>query len=98
MKNIVFICLFLIGCAKYNKKEIRSDIDIRLTNTSIKDSTDLKIIITNNSPKNYYLLYSSKSVNDIMKEFNNGSSLYTISAVLVNDENSSPDIELYDGR
>jgi hypothetical protein len=97
MKNIIFICLFFIGCAKYNQKEIRSDIDIRLTNTSIKDSTDLKITITNNTLKNYYLLYSSKSVNDIMKEFNNGSSLYTISAVLVNDENSSPDIELYDG-
>ncbi|WP_235498540.1 hypothetical protein, partial [Flavobacterium sp. Leaf359] len=65
MKKIIFICFFFIGCAKYNQKEIRSDIDIRLTNTSIKDSTDLKITLTNNSPKNYYLLYSSKSVNDI---------------------------------
>ncbi len=42
MKKIIFICFFFIGCAKYNQKEIRSDIDIRLTNTSIKDSTDLK--------------------------------------------------------
>ncbi len=32
-----------------------------------------------------------------MKEFNNGESLYTISAVLVNNENSSPDITLHDG-
>ena len=97
MKKIIFICFFFIGCAKYNQNEVRSDIDIRLTNTSIKDSTDLKITLTNNSLKNYYLLYNSKSVNDIMKEFNNGESLYTISAVLVNNENSSPDITLHDG-
>ncbi len=49
MKKIIFICFVLIGCAKYNKKEIRSDIDIRLTNNSVKDSTDLKITINNNS-------------------------------------------------
>jgi hypothetical protein len=97
MKKIIFICFILIGCVKYNQKEIRSDIDFRLTNTSIKDSTDLKITITNNTLKNYYLLYSSKSVNDIMKEFNNGESLYTISADIVDDKNSPISIELYDG-
>ncbi|KQS53203.1 hypothetical protein ASG38_00180 [Flavobacterium sp. Leaf359] len=96
MKNII-ICFFFIGCAKYNRSEIRSDIDMKLTNTSIKDSTDLKITITNNSLKNYYLLYSSKSVNDIMKEFNNSGALYTISAVIVDDENSSIDLKLYEG-
>ncbi len=48
MKNII-ICFFFIGCAKYNRREIRSDIDIRLTNNSVKDSTDLKITINNNS-------------------------------------------------
>ena len=96
MKNIIFICLFFIGCAKYNQKEIRSDIDIRLTNTSIKDSTDLKITITNNSLKNYYLLYNTKSANDSMKEFNNIKTLYTIQAVIVNEKNSGLDTSLLD--
>ncbi|KQS53199.1 hypothetical protein ASG38_00160 [Flavobacterium sp. Leaf359] len=96
MKKIIFICFVLIGCAKYNQKEIRSDIDIRLTNTSIKDSTDLKITITNNSLKNYYLLYNTKSVNDSMKEFNKGQTLYTFESFIVTDKKKVLSTELLD--
>ena len=94
-KKIIFICFFLIGCAKYHRSEIRSDISIKVTNRSIKDSTDLKITITNNTLKNYYLLYNTKSINDSMKEFNMGETLYTISAIIVDDKNSSLAVELF---
>ena len=96
MKKIIFICFFFIGCSTYNQKEIRSDIDIRLTNTSIKDSTDLKITLTNNSLKNYYLLYNTKSVNDSMKEFNKGQTLYTIESFIVTDKKKVLSTELLD--
>lgn len=75
---ILLATLLLCSCAVHNSQEY-SEIQLYLKNKKVVDNSNLEIVIKNNSKEDYYLLLNTTSLQDFLKEFNDATSLFTLS-------------------
>lgn len=71
MTKIIFVFPLLLAILFLTKKQDQKcDLEYFISNRFVTDSSDVEVILKNNSSKNYYLFLDTLSINDEFAKFN----------------------------
>ena len=62
MRKLILIMVIIVMSCAGNKKKLSDNLEVKITNKFIKDSSDIEVEVINNTSKNYYLQFDTSKL------------------------------------